>query len=183
VYAAHRTIVACNSTYPPTPGARYASLFKNFSSRPLSSLPDWFVDWRRPPHPVPTADYATYVQILTWFFDSPSPLCPFSVHRMALAGKDLGKDVGQWFGPSTAAGAIKYVKSYPSSFFTVHVLSEPSSTTSQKRPSASLLRSMARYSRQTFTRHLTHQAALLVPASCQHGVIAQLSCLLVFDLV
>jgi cysteine protease ATG4 len=28
---------------------------------------------------------------------------------MALAGKDLGKDVGQWFGPSTAAGAIKYV--------------------------------------------------------------------------
>lgn len=26
---------------------------------------------------------------------------------MALAGKDLGKDVGQWFGPSTAAGAIK----------------------------------------------------------------------------
>lgn len=28
---------------------------------------------------------------------------------MALAGKELGKDVGQWFGPSTAAGAIKYV--------------------------------------------------------------------------
>jgi cysteine protease ATG4 len=27
---------------------------------------------------------------------------------MALAGKELGKDVGQWFGPSTAAGAIKY---------------------------------------------------------------------------
>jgi cysteine protease ATG4 len=50
-----------------------------------------------------------YVQILTWFFDSPSPFCPFSVHRMALAGKELGKDVGQWFGPSTAAGAIKCV--------------------------------------------------------------------------
>lgn len=28
---------------------------------------------------------------------------------MALAGKELGKDVGQWFGPSTAAGAIKSV--------------------------------------------------------------------------
>jgi hypothetical protein len=28
---------------------------------------------------------------------------------MALAGKDLGKDLGQWFGPSTAAGAIKCV--------------------------------------------------------------------------
>jgi cysteine protease ATG4 len=26
---------------------------------------------------------------------------------MALAGKELGTDVGQWFGPSVAAGAIK----------------------------------------------------------------------------
>lgn len=67
------------------------------------------IDWRRPPYPIYTADYATYVKIVTWFLDSPSPLCPFSVHRMALAGKDLGKDVGQWFGPSTAAGAIRYV--------------------------------------------------------------------------
>ncbi|KAL5534817.1 hypothetical protein ACEPAG_1281 [Sanghuangporus baumii] len=64
-------------------------------------------DWRRPPHPVYTADYATYVKILTWFFDSTDVHCPFSVHRMALAGKELGKDVGQWFGPSTASGAIK----------------------------------------------------------------------------
>lgn len=31
------------------------------------------------------------------------------VHRMALAGKELGKDVGQWFGPSTAAGALRCV--------------------------------------------------------------------------
>ncbi|KXN81870.1 Cysteine protease ATG4 [Leucoagaricus sp. SymC.cos] len=64
-------------------------------------------DWRRPPYPVYTADYATYVQILTWFFDTPSPEAPFSVHRMALAGKEAGTDVGQWFGPSVAAGAIK----------------------------------------------------------------------------
>ncbi|KAF9808590.1 hypothetical protein IEO21_07806 [Rhodonia placenta] len=64
-------------------------------------------DWRRPPYPIYTADYATYVQIITWFLDTPSPLSPFSVHRMALVGKELGKDVGQWFGPSTAAGAIK----------------------------------------------------------------------------
>ncbi|KAI0736030.1 peptidase family C54-domain-containing protein [Earliella scabrosa] len=71
-------------------------------------------DWRRPPQPVYTADYATYVQIITWFLDTPSPLCPFSVHRMALVGKDLGKDVGQWFGPSTAAGAIKtLVNNFP----------------------------------------------------------------------
>ena len=67
------------------------------------------VDWRRPPYPVHTADYATYVQILTWFLDTPVQEAPFSVHRMALAGKELGTDVGQWFGPSIAAGAIKYV--------------------------------------------------------------------------
>lgn len=64
-------------------------------------------DWRRPSRPSNTAEYATYVKILTWFLDTPSPLAPFSVHRMALSGKELGKDVGSWFGPSTAAGAIK----------------------------------------------------------------------------
>ncbi|RXW23562.1 hypothetical protein EST38_g2288 [Candolleomyces aberdarensis] len=71
-------------------------------------------DWRKPPHPVLTADYATYVQILTWFLDTPAPEAPFSVHRMALAGKEFGTDVGQWFGPSVAAGTIKtLVNSYP----------------------------------------------------------------------
>ena len=54
-------------------------------------------------------DYATYVRILSWFLDDPSALCPFSVHRMALVGKQLGKEIGEWFGPSTAAGALKWV--------------------------------------------------------------------------
>ncbi|KAF9070477.1 peptidase family C54-domain-containing protein [Rhodocollybia butyracea] len=71
-------------------------------------------NWRKPPYPEMTKEYATYVQIVTWFLDTPSELAPFSVHRMALAGKDLGKDVGMWFGPSTAAGAIKFlVNAYP----------------------------------------------------------------------
>lgn len=71
-------------------------------------------DWRKPPHPVLTADFATYVHILTWFLDTPDPEAPFSVHRMALAGKDFGTDVGQWFGPSVAAGAIKtLVNAFP----------------------------------------------------------------------
>jgi cysteine protease ATG4 len=52
-------------------------------------------------------DLASYTQIVSWFMDDPSPICPFSVHRMALVGKQLGKEVGEWFGPSTAAGAIK----------------------------------------------------------------------------
>ena len=71
------------------------------------SLLIFYIEWRRPPNIVRTADYATYVQILTWFFDTPSPEAPFSVHRMALAGKEFGTDVGQWFGPSVAAGAIR----------------------------------------------------------------------------
>lgn len=71
-------------------------------------------DWRKPPHPVLTADYATYVQILSWFLDTPTPDAPFSVHRMALAGKEFGTDVGKWFGPSVAAGAIRtLVNAYP----------------------------------------------------------------------
>ncbi|KAJ6485935.1 hypothetical protein C8R45DRAFT_287290 [Mycena sanguinolenta] len=60
------------------------------------------------------ARQAAYVRLLTWFFDSPGPDAPFSVHRMALAGKDLGTEVGQWFGPSIAAGAIKaLVQNFP----------------------------------------------------------------------
>jgi len=63
----------------------------------------------KPDDPAELEDFATHVRILSWFFDDPSPLCPFSVHRMALIGKELGKEVGEWFGPSTAAGALKYV--------------------------------------------------------------------------
>lgn len=68
---------------------------------------DRILDWRRPLAPTVAEEHAVYVKILTWFFDTPSPLSPFGVHRMALAGKALGKDVGTWFGPSTAAGSIK----------------------------------------------------------------------------
>lgn len=71
------------------------------------ALNNFLIDWRRPSTPSMTAEYATYVKILTWFLDTPSPLVPFGVHRFALAGKGLGKEVGSWFGPSTAAGAIK----------------------------------------------------------------------------
>ncbi|KAG6908071.1 hypothetical protein DXG01_006260 [Tephrocybe rancida] len=53
------------------------------------------------------SDYATYVKILTWFLDTPNKDAPFSVHRMALAGKELGTEVGNWFGRSMAAGGIR----------------------------------------------------------------------------
>ncbi|GAA5906860.1 hypothetical protein JCM8208_000061 [Rhodotorula glutinis] len=70
-------------------------------------------DWRRPVPPATASTSATivgagtYARLLSLFLDNPSPLSPFSVHRFALEGKRLGKDVGEWFGPSTAAGAIK----------------------------------------------------------------------------
>lgn len=62
--------------------------------------------WRQKRH-----QHATYVKVLSWFFDDASPASPFSVHRMAREGKRLGKEVGEWFGPSTAAGAIKQLVS------------------------------------------------------------------------
>ncbi|KAF5356425.1 hypothetical protein D9758_009469 [Tetrapyrgos nigripes] len=89
-------------------------------------------DWRRPPYPEMTKEYATYVQIVTWFLDTPSPEAPFSVHRMALAGKELGKDVGMWFGPSTAAGAINSPRSGrdPEAFFVFYLPISESITSS-----------------------------------------------------
>lgn len=101
--------------------------------------------WRRtsrpaPSHMFPSADtssiekrvwqhrrneYAQYVRILSWFMDEPSLACPFGVHRMAREGKRLGKEVGEWFGPSTAAGAIKkLVEDYPSCGIGVSVASD-----------------------------------------------------------
>ena len=69
--------------------------------------------------------YAKYVQLLSWFLDDPSPACPFGVHRMAREGKRLGKEVGEWFGPSTAAGAIKQlVKEFPDAGIGVSVASD-----------------------------------------------------------
>ena len=55
------------------------------------------------------SQYITLIRLLNLFMDSPSPLSPFSVHRMAVVGKSLGKELGEWFGPSTAALAIKWV--------------------------------------------------------------------------
>ena len=85
-----------------------------FSARKSSEFTDVNEDWRKPAYPTRTADYATYVKILTWFFDTPAPEAPFGIHRMALAGQELGTEVGQWFGPSVAAGAIKWAHLVPS---------------------------------------------------------------------
>jgi cysteine protease ATG4 len=49
----------------------------------------------------------TRSSLLSLFLDTPAAPCPFSVHRFAIVGKELGKEIGTWFGPSTAAGGIK----------------------------------------------------------------------------
>jgi len=78
---------------------------------------------------------------------------------MALAGKELGKDVGQWFGPSTAAGAIKCVN---------HALFCPLALTYHQNTGSQFPGSIAWYfycRRQMYTRPHTHHLARLVPAN------------------
>lgn len=102
---------------------------------------------------------------------------------MALAGKELGKDVGQWFGPSTAAGAIKCVNDDTLTISSyINLSSGPSFITSQKHRSVSLLPSMARSSRATYIQPRSHQQAHLDPTSFQDGADVQSLSLLVFGL-
>lgn len=103
---------------------------------------------------------------------------------MALAGKELGKDVGQWFGPSTAAGAIKCVNDNALIIRSVVDLSsEPLSIASQKHRLVSPSPSTARSSRQMYTQPRIRQPAHLDTASSQYGVDGQSSCLLEFGWV
>jgi len=48
-----------------------------------------------------------YREILSWFVDEPQH--PYSIHRIAKQGLALDKRIGEWFGPSTVAHALKYV--------------------------------------------------------------------------
>ncbi|KAK6978243.1 peptidase family C54-domain-containing protein [Favolaschia claudopus] len=59
-----------------------------------------------PPFPPPNRTaHAHHARLVSWFLDAPA--APFGVHRMALAGKAAGKDVGMWFGPAAAASAVR----------------------------------------------------------------------------
>ncbi|KAI8071069.1 hypothetical protein BC940DRAFT_325484 [Gongronella butleri] len=61
--------------------------------------------WRRTSRKHPS--HKTYVKITQWFLDELSPRAPFSIHRIALLGKQLGKNIGEWFGPSTISQVIQ----------------------------------------------------------------------------
>ncbi|KAF9360468.1 Cysteine protease atg4 [Mortierella sp. NVP85] len=66
-----------------------------------------------------------YVRILSWFLDDMNAKYPFSVHRIALLGKQLGKNIGQWFGPSTTSQVIQaLVHNFPGSGLNVYVTTD-----------------------------------------------------------
>ncbi|KAI1302675.1 Cysteine protease atg4c [Mortierella claussenii] len=46
-----------------------------------------------------------YTEILSWFADEPERA--YSIHRIAKAGLALDKRIGEWFGPSTVAHALR----------------------------------------------------------------------------
>ncbi|KAF9902985.1 Cysteine protease atg4 [Linnemannia zychae] len=79
--------------------------------------------WNRPVPGDPMWDI--YVRILSWFLDDMNARSPFSVHRIALLGKQLGKNIGEWFGPSTTSQVIKaLVHNYPESGLGVYVTTD-----------------------------------------------------------
>ncbi|KAG0275669.1 Cysteine protease atg4 [Linnemannia exigua] len=79
--------------------------------------------WNRPAPGDPMWDI--YVRILSWFLDDMNARSPFSVHRIALLGKQLGKNIGEWFGPSTTSQVTKaLVHNYPESGLGVYVTTD-----------------------------------------------------------
>ena len=46
-----------------------------------------------------------YLIILSWFYDTDAS--PYSIHKIARAGKLFGKKIGEWFGPSTISYVLK----------------------------------------------------------------------------
>jgi len=58
-------------------------------------------DWRRQGQDLPRK----YYEILQYFADSPD--APYSIHNISLIGSLQQKAVGEWYGPSTVAQALK----------------------------------------------------------------------------
>src|SRR5882724_3289761 len=81
LYAPYGAVLTGQRAYTSSSNSRYVSALCIQDS---DGNPVGYAEWRRPTHALPSQDYATYVKILTWFLDNPSPLCPFGVHRMAL---------------------------------------------------------------------------------------------------
>lgn len=46
-------------------------------------------------------------KIITWFGDSSSRNCPFSIHQLVTLGQDKGKKPGDWYGPSSVSNLLR----------------------------------------------------------------------------
>ncbi|KAI8901748.1 hypothetical protein BC833DRAFT_576517 [Globomyces pollinis-pini] len=74
-------------------------------------------DWRI--RQIEEGDWINYAEIITRFNDS--PISPFSIHRIALHGQQLDKQVGEWFGPSTISQVLKVLALASNTSLNVHV--------------------------------------------------------------
>ncbi|KAI8915179.1 hypothetical protein DFJ77DRAFT_461573 [Powellomyces hirtus] len=64
-----------------------------------------------------------YIKTVSLFMDSPA--APFSIHRIALLGKQYGKNIGEWFGPTTISHVLKaLVADQKEAPITVHVATD-----------------------------------------------------------
>ncbi|KAJ3180040.1 Cysteine protease atg4a [Geranomyces variabilis] len=64
-----------------------------------------------------------HARLLDLFLDVPS--APFSIHRIALLGKQFGKNIGEWFGPTTISHVLRaLVKDQKDIPLTVHVATD-----------------------------------------------------------
>ncbi|KAI8379448.1 uncharacterized protein BYT42DRAFT_327482 [Radiomyces spectabilis] len=80
-------------------------------------------DWRR--SQLKGASRQEYRRILHWFLDELSPRAPFSIHRIALLGKQLGKNIGEWFGPNTISQVIQaLVSDFPPANMAVYIATD-----------------------------------------------------------
>lgn len=64
-------------------------------------------DWRIPADIDKQRSCQEYVQIIKWFADYPGPPHYYSIHHLVQCGLRYDKLPGEWFGPSTAALALK----------------------------------------------------------------------------
>ncbi|KAF7729749.1 Cysteine protease atg4 [Apophysomyces ossiformis] len=80
-------------------------------------------EWRRSSSR--NAAHKEYFKIVHWFLDELSPRAPFSIHRIALLGKQLGKNIGEWFGPSTISQVIQaLVSDFPPAKMGVYIATD-----------------------------------------------------------
>lgn len=68
---------------------------------------EWRVHHHDQPQPTQRRQGRRYKEIVSWFVDEAEK--PYSIHRIAKQGLALDKRIGEWFGPSTVAHALKYV--------------------------------------------------------------------------